>query len=78
MKISAAFLLECTPYNKTAYKDKTYHGTVGVSPVHSLSIVNVNSAKATDIMAFVDEITATVNEQFGVALESEVCFLADT
>jgi len=74
-KISAAFLMECTPFNKTGFKDKTYNGTVGISPLHSLSIINVNNGTADDVKSFVEKISTTIHEEFGIKLESEVCFL---
>ena len=74
-KISAAFLMECTEFNKTAFAGKTFNGTVGISPVHTLSIINVKNASAADIRNFVEEIQKSVENEFGIALESEVCFL---
>lgn len=74
-KISAAFLMECTPFNKTNFADKSYNGTVGISPVHTLSIINKGGAKSEDVKSFVHKISGTVKEKFKIELESEVCFL---
>lgn len=74
-KISAAFLMECTPYNKTAYGHKAYKESVGISPVHTLSIINKGGATADDIKEFVNEISDTVQKKFNIKLESEVCIL---
>lgn len=74
-KISAAFLMECTPYNKTAFRDQSFNGTVGISPVHTLSVINVGDATADDVKGFVKEITDTVKEEFGIEFKTEVCFL---
>ena len=76
IKVSTAFLMECTPYNKTAFKDKTFNGTVGISPLHTLSLVNAGGATAEDVRAFVALITETIEKDFGVRIETEVCFLS--
>ena len=74
-KVSAAFLMECTPFNKSAFMGKTFNETVGISPVHTLSLINVGGAKSVDVHAFAKQITDTVEKEFGVTLASEVCFL---
>jgi UDP-N-acetylmuramate dehydrogenase len=75
VKISTAFLMECTPYNKTDFRGKTFKGTVGISPLHTLSIVNAGGATAEAVRAFGDEIVRAVEGEFGVRIEPEVCFL---
>lgn len=74
-KISAAFLMECTSYNKTDFAGKNYNGAVGISPVHTLSIVNQGQARASDVRDFAKKISDTVKEKFGIEFESEVCLL---
>lgn len=74
-KISAAFLMECTPYNKTDFAGKNYNGTVGISPVHTLSVVNLGGASANDMLSFTKKISDMIKEKFGVLFESEVCIL---
>ncbi|MEX0917681.1 MAG: UDP-N-acetylmuramate dehydrogenase [Candidatus Paceibacterota bacterium] len=74
-KISAAFLMECTPYNKTAFRDKSFNGTVGISPVHTLSIINLGDASAEDVRQFAEKISDKVREEFEIEFRSEVCFL---
>ncbi len=74
-KVSTAFLMECTPYNKASYKDKTFNGAVGISPFHTLSIINCGGAHASDVVAFSSEIISAVYEEFGVTIETEVCHL---
>jgi len=76
VKISAAFLMECTPYNKTAFIGKTFNGTVGISPLHTLSLVNCGNATASDVEHFAKEIVAAVQKEFGVTLTSEISFLS--
>ncbi len=75
VKVSSAFLMECTPYNKTDFVDKKFKGTVGISPLHTLSIINYGDARAIHVKEFSDLITDAVHSEFGVTLESEVCFL---
>lgn len=76
VKVSTAFLMECTPYNKTDFKGKTFRGTVGISPLHTLSLINAGGAHAEDVHAFVEEITRTIEKEFGVRIEPEVCYLS--
>lgn len=76
VKVSTAFLMECTRYNKTDFKNKTWNGTVGLSPLHTLSIVNVHNATATDIESFADEIIKTIEKEFDICIEKEVCVLS--
>lgn len=75
VKVSTAFLMECTPYNKTDFAGKMFAGRVGISPLHTLSIVNVGGATATDVRAFAEVIIGAVFEEFSVRIEPEVCFL---
>jgi UDP-N-acetylmuramate dehydrogenase len=70
-KISTAFLLECSPYNKRTYGTTRING-VGLSPKHSLSIVTEPNATATAVSDFVALVTEAVAELFGVTIESEV------
>jgi UDP-N-acetylmuramate dehydrogenase len=74
-KVSTAFLMECTQYNKASYKDKTFNGTVGISPFHTLSIINCGGAHASDVTAFSSEIISEVRKEFGVTIEREVCYM---
>jgi UDP-N-acetylmuramate dehydrogenase len=75
VKVSTAFLMECTPYNKTAFAGKAFRDRVGISPVHTLSIINLGGARAKDIVDFVEAIRAEVRGQFGVTLATEVCYV---
>ena len=74
-KIATAFLLECSPYNKHTYGIKRFRDVVGISPLHSLSIVTFPRATATDVQDFVEEIKQSVKNTFGVALETEVDYI---
>jgi UDP-N-acetylmuramate dehydrogenase len=75
-KISTAFLMECTPYNKRTYGEKRWRDVVGLSPKHSLSVVTEESATATDVQTFVAEIITAVEKVFGVTIETEVNFIS--
>jgi UDP-N-acetylmuramate dehydrogenase len=66
VKISAAFLMEYTPYRRGFTK-----GKVGISPRHTLGIVNVGGARAAEIVDFAREIQTVVFDLFGVLLEPE-------
>ncbi len=74
-KVSTAFLMECTAYNKTDFKEKSFRGVVGISPGHTLSLVNQGSAHAADVRAFAKEIQETVHATFNILIEPEVLFL---
>lgn len=76
VKISTAFLMECTPYNKTDFRGKKYNGTVGISSLHTLSIINCGGARARDVQAFVAEIKNSIETEFGISIEEEVRFLS--
>jgi len=71
VKISSAFLMECTPYNKTAFAKERFRDTVGISPLHTLSLINCGGATAKDIHDFATRIQETVHREFGVLLEPE-------
>jgi UDP-N-acetylenolpyruvoylglucosamine reductase len=74
VKVSTAFLLECTPYNKTTYGTERING-VGFSPKHSLSIVTEPDATAAAVREFAARVEAAVATQLGVQLEREVIYI---
>lgn len=74
VKVSTAFLLECTPYNKTTYGTTRIDG-VGFSPKHSLSIVTEPGATAAQVRAFASRVETAVSETLGVQIEPEVIFI---
>ena len=67
VKLSAAFLIEYTSFLK-GYR----HGSVGISPRHSLAIINLDGAKAAEIVAMAQAVQAEVHKIFRVVLEPEV------
>ena len=74
-KISTAFLLECTKFNKRTYGHYNWRSCVGLSPLHSLSIVTKEKAKFEDVISFVEAIDAEVFSVFSVHIEPEVVFV---
>lgn len=72
VKISTAFLMECSPYNKSTYGEKRWHEVVGLSPRHSLSVVTEVGATASEVQTFVAEIIAAIESIFSVTIETEV------
>ena len=74
-KIATAFLLECSPYNKNTYGIQRFRGVVGLSPLHSLSVVTEEGATADDVTAFVDEVKNAVRDIFAVDLYTEVDYI---
>lgn len=69
-KIPAAWLIEKSGFSKGYQK-----GTVGLSSNHTLAIVNLGNAQATDVIGLKDEIQTKVRECFGVELKPEPVFV---
>jgi UDP-N-acetylmuramate dehydrogenase len=69
-KVSAAWLVENSGFPK-GYAV----GAAGISPKHALALVNLGSAKASDIVRLKDEIQSRVQEAWGVRLEPEPVFV---
>ena len=67
VKVSAACLLQSAGFPK-GYR----RGVVGISPKHSLSIVNFGNATAREVIALAEDIKKSVQEKFGIKLEEEV------
>ncbi len=76
VKVSTAFLMECSPFNKETYGIKRFNDVVGLSPKHSLSIVTEPGATATDVVTFAEEIISAVKKIFAVTIEAEVNFIS--
>ena len=66
VKIPAAWLIE-----KAGFPKGYERGRVGISSKHTLAIINRNSATATELLAFVEQIQKQVQERFGIALVPE-------
>lgn len=70
VKIPAAWLIE-----KSGFQKGFRHGSVGLSTNHTLAIINLGGAKASDIIALKDKIQAKVKQTFGVELLPEPVFI---
>lgn len=70
VKISAARLIEASGFPR-GHRE----GRVGISPKHSLAIINLGGATAAEVVNFVGKIKAAVEDKFGIRLEPEVQFV---
>ncbi len=71
-KIAPGFLLEYTEFQKGYVR-----GAVGISPRHTLSIINVARASAKDIAHLARDMHDAVEKLFGIHLEREVEYVGD-
>lgn len=67
VKVSAARLIESAGFPR-GYK----MGNAGISPKHSLSLINLGGAKAGEIIELAKQIIGAVKEKFGISIEPEV------
>ena len=70
MKIPAAWLIEQSGFTK-GYSA----GGAGISSKHTLALVNLGGASATEILALANRIAEKVEKQFGIQLEMEPALL---
>jgi len=70
VKISAACLIQCAGFHRGHRK-----GAVGISPHHSLIMVNFGGASAREIIGFATAVRQCVYDRFGVPLIPEVCLI---
>ena len=71
-KLAPGFLLEYTEFQKGFVR-----GTVGISPLHTLSIINVGDARTEDIVRLARDMQDAVERVFGVRLEREVEYIGE-
>lgn len=71
-KIAPGFLLEYTEFHKGYVR-----GEAGISPQHTLSIINVGNARAEDIARLASDMQKAVEKLFGICLEREVEYVGD-
>lgn len=71
-KIAPGFLLEYTEFRKGYMR-----GDVGISPRHTLSIINAGDACAHDIAMLAHDMQEKVLNVFGISLEQEVEYVGD-
>jgi len=67
VKVSAAFLIEEAGFNRGYQK-----GQAGISPYHSLCLINLDNAKASEIINLAREIQKKVFRKFKVKIKPEV------
>ncbi|MDD2657964.1 MAG: UDP-N-acetylmuramate dehydrogenase, partial [Candidatus Pacebacteria bacterium] len=71
-KIAGGFLLEYTEFTK-GYR----RGAAGISPKHTLSIINAAGASASEIAQLAADMQSAVERLFGIHLEREVEYVGD-
>ena len=71
-KVAGGFLLEYTEFEK-GYR----RGKAGISPQHTLSIINTGNSSARDIAELARAMQDAVEKLFGVHLEREVEYVGD-
>lgn len=71
-KIASGFLLEYTEFQRGYAR-----GAVGVSPKHTLALINCGDARAADIAALARAMQDAVKKLFGIHLEREVEYVGD-
>jgi len=69
-KVAPGFLLEYTEFKKGYVR-----GEVGISPRHTLSIINVGKGSAADIAKLARDMQDAVERIFGIRLEREVEYI---
>lgn len=72
VKVAPAFLLEFTPYNKGYVR-----GKVGISPKHSLSIINLGGGASGEIYNLAKDMSSEVKKIFEIDIHPEVVFIGD-
>ncbi len=71
-KVAGGFLLEYTEFKKGYVR-----AGAGISPKHTLSIINAGGARARDIARLARDMQGAVERVFGVRLEREVEYVGD-
>jgi UDP-N-acetylmuramate dehydrogenase len=71
-KVAPGFLLEYTPFQKGYVQEGA-----GISPRHTLSIINTGTARAQDIARLARDMQDAVEALFGIRLEREVEYVGD-
>ena len=67
VKISAACLIQTAGFIR-GYR----RGNVGISPWHTLALINYGNATACEVIAFARQVQEQVREKFGITLKPEV------
>lgn len=69
-KVAPGFLLEYTPFQKGYVR-----GAVGISPKHTLSIINCGGATAYEVATLAHDMQVAVKKLFDISLEREVQYV---
>ena len=70
VKISAACLIQTAGFIR-GYR----RGNVGISPWHTLALINYGNATACEVIAFARQVQEQVREKFGITLKPEVQYI---
>lgn len=73
VKISAAFLIQSAGFHRGYRK-----GSVGISPYHTLILINCGGASARELVDFAAEVRQRVLDRFGVELQPEARLIGTT
>jgi UDP-N-acetylmuramate dehydrogenase len=71
-KVASGFLLEYTEFQRGYVR-----GAVGISPKHTLALINRGNARAQDIARLARDMQGAVERVFGIRLEREVEYVGD-
>ena len=71
-KIAPGFLLEYTEFQRGFVR-----GAIGISPKHTLSIINISGGRAADIAQLANDMRDAVEKTFGIRLEREVEYVGE-
>lgn len=69
-KLAPGFLLEYTPFQKGYTR-----GAVGISPKHTLSIINIGGARSYEVAQLAHDMQSAVEKIFGVQLTREIAYI---
>jgi UDP-N-acetylmuramate dehydrogenase len=72
VKLPAAWLME-----RAGFRKGYALGRVGISSKHTLALVNLGGATATEVLLLRERIVTAVEEQFGIRLEMEPVVVGD-
>jgi UDP-N-acetylmuramate dehydrogenase len=68
--LAPGFLLEYTPFQKGYTR-----GAVGISPKHTLSIINIGGARSYEVAQLAHDMQSAVEKIFGVQLTREIAYI---
>lgn len=71
-KVASGFLLEYTEFQRGYTR-----GAVGISPKHTLALINRGDARAEDVALLARDMQDAIEKMFGIRLEREVEYVGD-